>query len=143
MFMLNTRWRGDDIPQDYTKALFWYTKAAEQGHASAQYNLGVMYDNSVGVPEDDATAVIWYTKAAEQGDASAQNNLGIMYDNGVGVPEDNVSAYMWWNLAAALGNENAKNNKESVTKEMTREDISKAQALSRECLAQDYKNCGY
>jgi TPR repeat protein len=102
-----------------------------------------MYANGEGVPEDDATAVMWYTKAAEQGHAIAQFNLGVMYANGDGVPEDNISAYMWLNLAAALGNENAKNNKEIVTKKMTREDISKAQALSRECLAQDYKNCGY
>jgi TPR repeat protein len=66
-----------------------------------------------------------------------------MYATGDGVPEDDATAVMWLNLAAALGNENAKNNKEIVTKKMTREDISKAQALSRECLAQDYKNCGY
>ena len=40
-------------------------------------------------------------------------------------------------------NEGAKNNKEMFAGRMTREDISKAQKLSRECLAQDYKNCGY
>ena len=43
-------------------------KAAEQGHADAQYNLGLMYDYGGGVPEDDAEAVRWYRKAAEQGD---------------------------------------------------------------------------
>jgi TPR repeat protein len=102
-----------------------------------------MYANGEGVPEDDATAVMWYTKAAEQGHAIAQFNLGFMYANGDGVPEDNISAYMWLNLAAALGHENAKKGKEIVAERMTREDISKAQALSRECLAQDYKNCGY
>ena len=45
----------------------WYTLAAEQGHASAQYNLGFMYNNGRGVPQDDKTAVKWHTLAAEQG----------------------------------------------------------------------------
>ena len=42
-------------------------KAAEQGDAEAQYNLGVMYANGDGLPEDDAEAVRWYRMAAEQG----------------------------------------------------------------------------
>jgi TPR repeat protein len=32
---------GDGIPHDYKKAIKWWTKAADQGHASAQYNLGL------------------------------------------------------------------------------------------------------
>ena len=95
-----------------------------------------------GVPEDDATAVKWYTKAAEQGNAGAQFNLGVMYGNGEGVPENNVLAYMWWNLAAAQGDERAKENKGKLQGMMTPADISKAQKLSRECLAKDYKDCG-
>ena len=90
-----------------------------------------------------AQTVAELTAAAEQGNASAQLNLGLIYDLGEGVPEDDVSAYMWWNLATALGNEDAKHNKEIVSERITREDISKTQAFSRECLAQDYKNCGY
>ena len=63
-------------------------RLAEQGHAKAQYNLGLMYDNGEGVPENDSEAVKWYRLAAEQGIATAQYNLGIMYDNGEGVPEN-------------------------------------------------------
>ena len=40
---------------------------AEQGHASAQYNLALKYDNGEGVLQDYKEAVKWYTKAAEQG----------------------------------------------------------------------------
>ena len=47
-------------------------KLAEQGYATAQYNLGLMYANGEGVPENDKTAVMWYTKAAEQGYAMAR-----------------------------------------------------------------------
>ena len=65
----------------------WYRLAAEQGNASAQYNLGVRYANGEGVPQDDAEAVKWYRLAAEQGDASAQYNLGVRHANGEGVPQ--------------------------------------------------------
>ena len=50
---------------------------AEAGYATAQANLGLMYDLGLGVDEDDAEAVKWYRKAAEAGIASAQINLGL------------------------------------------------------------------
>ena len=49
---------------DYTTALELFRPIAEQGNASAQYNLGFMYANGEGVPEDDAEAVKWYRLAA-------------------------------------------------------------------------------
>ena len=61
---------------DYASAFREFRALAEQGDASAQFNLGLMYDNGNGVPEDDRQAVFWYRKAAEQGVAGAQNNLG-------------------------------------------------------------------
>ena len=36
-----------------------YTKAAEAGHAEAQYNLGVCYDDGEGVAQDKRKAVEW------------------------------------------------------------------------------------
>ncbi len=54
-------------------------KAAEQGDAMAQFNLGVMYNTGRGVAQDYKQAVAWFRKAAEQGDAMAQFNLGLMY----------------------------------------------------------------
>ena len=83
---------------------FEETKArAEQGNATAQFSLGVMYANGDGVPENDAEAVRWYRLAAEQGDASAQYNLGYMYANGEGVPENDAEAVRWFRLAAEQG----------------------------------------
>ncbi len=77
---------------DYATALREYRPLAEQGHATAQYNLGIMYDNGQGVLQDYAKAVKWVRKAAEQGDANAQYNLGLMYKNGLGVPQDEAQA---------------------------------------------------
>lgn len=84
--------------------------AAEQGDASAQFNLGVMYDNGEGVPQDHQQAVAWYRKAAEQGYASAQFNLGNMYLNGRGVPQDHQQAVIWYRKAAEQGEASAQYN---------------------------------
>ena len=53
-------------------------KAAEQGNAAAQYELGDMYYWGQGVPRDYTEAMKWYRKAAEQGFAAAQYELGVM-----------------------------------------------------------------
>jgi hypothetical protein len=109
-----------------------WRKAAEQGNAKAQYFLGFAYARGRGVPEDDKEAAKWYRKAAEQGDAKAQYGLGLAYEYGEGVIEDKVQAYAWYNIAAANGFESGKEWKAELAEEMTREQISKAQDLSRE-----------
>ena len=65
-----------------------WCKAAEQGDADAQFNLGAAYREGDGVPKDAAEAVRWYRLAAEQGHAGAQGSLGVAYQNGEGVPRD-------------------------------------------------------
>ncbi len=41
---------GLGVTQDYAEAMKWYRKAAEQGHAGAQHNLGFMYTEGQGIP---------------------------------------------------------------------------------------------
>jgi uncharacterized protein len=60
----------------------WYRKAAEQGYARAQYNVGVLYHEGKRVSQDDGQAAAWYRRAAEQGHAQAQFNLGVLYASG-------------------------------------------------------------
>ena len=75
-----TSLRGDFVaPADDQQAVAWYRKAANQGLAVAQNNLGVMYMKGQGVPRDAQQAVAWFRKAAEQGLASARINLDAMY----------------------------------------------------------------
>jgi TPR repeat protein len=52
------------VQQDNEAATSWYRKAAEQGLAEAQYNLGVMYANGDGVAQDYAAAHMWFNLAA-------------------------------------------------------------------------------
>ena len=77
--------------------------AAEQGDASAQDDLGLMYADGRGVPRDSTEAVRWYRLAAEQGLADGQKNLGDMYMDGRGVPQDETEAVRWYRLAADQG----------------------------------------
>lgn len=84
-------------------AVMWFSKAAEQGYAPAQTNLGDMHLLGFGTPQDYAAAVSWYSKAAEQGYARAQMNLGRMYERGRGVPQDYAVAVSWYSKAVEQG----------------------------------------
>ena len=126
---------GEGVLKDETEAARWYRLAAEQGNAAAQYNLGVMYSNGQGVLKDEAEAARWYRLAAEQGLANAQFILGLMYEIGQGVLKDPVRAHVWFNIAGANGNETARTSRDSIEKEMSRAEISRATELARTCMA--------
>jgi len=129
------------LKRDYATALKLFRPLAEQGYASAQHSLGVMYANGEGVTQDYKKAVEWYRLAAEQGDGEAQNNLGLMYTNGEGVIQDYVLAHSWFNLAASNRSEKGSKNRDKVSTLMTASQISEAQDMARGCLKKNYKNC--
>ena len=126
---------------DYATAVRGFRVHAEQGDATAQYNLGFMYNNWRGVLKDEAEAVRWYRLAAEQGDAAAQFSLGVMYAAGVGVLKDSVLAHMWSNTAGANGNASARKLRDSLERDMTRAEVSLATELARVCMTSDYQDC--
>ena len=95
---------------DYQTAFKLWLPLAEQGNASTQFNLGVMYEDGRGVKQDDVEAVKWFRQAAEQGDAKAQFNLGLMYDEGRGVKQDYFEAVKWYRQAAEQGDAKAQFN---------------------------------
>ena len=99
-----------DKQKDYASAVYWYRKAAEQGYAYAQYNLGDFFYTGNGVTKDYDEAVKWWRKAAEQGYAPAQYNLGYCYYNGNGVTKDYAEAVKCYQKAAEQGFANAQCN---------------------------------
>ena len=115
--------------------------AAEQGYARAQFNLGVMYATGRGVPKDDAKAVKWYRLAADQGYARAQFNLGVMYATGRGVLKDRILAHIWFNIAGANGHAQAHEIRDTVERELTRAEVTRATELARACMDSDYQSC--
>lgn len=99
---------------DYAEAVRWYRLAADQGDASAQTNVGIMYANGSSVAQDYAEAARWYLLAADQNYALAQNNLGGLYSSGLGVEKNLVESYKWLSLAAAGGAADAIGNWDQV-----------------------------
>lgn len=95
---------------DFMRAAGLFQSAAEQGDASAQYNLGVLYENGQGLAKDYGRAAVWYRKSADQGDVNAQNNLANLYMFGLGVPLDIGEAVKWLRKAGEQGEPGAQFN---------------------------------
>jgi len=72
---------GQGVPQDYGAAVRWYRLAAEQGKASAQYNLGVSYAKGQGVLQDYVQAHMWVNLAGGQGQVGAAKARRIIEKN--------------------------------------------------------------
>ena len=65
----------------------------------AQFKLGHMYANGLGVGQDHTGAMMWLRRAADQGFVAAQVSLAQLYAKGQSTPEDQVKAYAWLLLA--------------------------------------------
>lgn len=88
---------------NYNDAIKKYKASAEQGYVSAQWDLGVIYQNGKGVDINYNEALNWFKKAAKRGDKYSQFNLGYMYYSGQGTPVDKVESFKWYKLAANQG----------------------------------------
>jgi hypothetical protein len=127
---------GKGVPQDWEEAARWFRKAADQGNATAEFNLGSLSEaGATGLSKDDAAR--WYRKAADQNYPYAQEALGGLYLLGQGVPQDKVSAYMWMTLASgAPGAESSRDELAAKIKglaaKMTPQEITEAQRQARE-----------
>src|SRR4029078_12164690 len=117
----------------------------EQGIATAQFNLGMMYAKGQGVPQDYQAALKWYRRGAGQGNASAQNNLRVMCERGRGARQDFILAHMWSNTAAAtLNGDEGKSGltrREHVAAQIAAAQIEKAQEMARRCQDTKFKAC--
>jgi hypothetical protein len=102
--------RTDVRPWDDRLELGRTRRAAAQGDAVAQCNLGYMHCHGIGVPQSHAQALRLFTLAAEQGNPDARYNLGGMYASGTGVARDYAQAERWYRLAAEQGHARAQAN---------------------------------
>ena len=125
---------GLEIPKDRRYAIYWYTKAAEQGHIQAQYFLGKLYNFGEGeeVRQDFKLAVYWLTKAAEQGHVHAQYLLGHMYEYDDEPPQDYKQAFFWYTKAAEQGHVFAEYDRDEMLEKMSQSQIEEVQKLSKE-----------
>jgi len=88
--------------KDYQRAYKEWKAAADAGQAEAQFDLGVLYAQGLGVRRDLTEAAFWYRRAAEQGNAEAEFALGQMYSRGWGVPRDEADAIRWLQMANSV-----------------------------------------
>ncbi|SDI03215.1 tetratricopeptide repeat protein [Propionivibrio dicarboxylicus] len=77
--------------------------AAQAGDSTAQFNLGLMYANGVGVEQDFSKALFWYHKAADRGNPAAEYILAGKYASGQGVEQDLKQALTWYLRASSRG----------------------------------------
>ena len=105
-FLLSGRVKGHK-PEEAAVLL---NKAAKAGSADAQFKLGLMSLEGVGVKKDESAAAHFFEAAAKQGHLQAMNNIGILYETGRGVKQDFTQAFNYFNQAAQKGDAMAQNN---------------------------------
>jgi TPR repeat protein len=130
---------GRGVPQDRAQAAAWYRKAAEQGDAKAQFNLGLMYRYGPGYSPNLDRWVEAFDPAPGHARPTAQGNPAAKYNSGSGVPKDYIEAHKWMSLAAARatgGNQKRfADARDSLAKVMTPEQIAEAQKRASEWTA--------
>ncbi|NOU01753.1 MAG: sel1 repeat family protein [Gallionella sp.] len=124
---------------NFTLAAEKFRTLAEQGDASAQFNLGSLYRQGEGVAQDDKQAALWWAKAADQGHTDAMDNLGLRFAKGEGVELDLVQAYKWFSIAGMRKNESAAANAKVTLAKMTPAQIEEAQNIAKEWMVQHPK----
>lgn len=85
------------------RAVPWWSKAAVQGDAEAQFNLANAYRAGSGVKADYRTAFLLWTNAAAAGVPAAQTRLGLAYAKGEGAAVDPIEATKWFMVAQRAG----------------------------------------
>lgn len=126
---------------DYKNAIINLELSANKGNSDAQNNLGVMYNNGMGVDGNQEQSVKWYSIAAHNGNAIAQSNLAVKYVNGNGVISNNHLAYMWFLLSLKNGNYKAQNGIDYLSDKITEQQINKIEKDKNKCFNSNYFNC--
>ncbi len=85
------------------KAVDYIQYSAATGYAEAQFKLGLMYFQGLGVQSNPAVGFYWIEKAAKNDYPEAQIYLAYMYRKGIGVPTDLFKSHYWLRHARANG----------------------------------------
>ena len=95
---------------NYDRAFREWFPLALEGNPDAQFNIGFLFENGLGIEENPSEAATWYRRAAVTGIADAQHNLGSLYSSGKGVERDLDQAAHWFFEAARRGHPEAQLN---------------------------------
>lgn len=96
--------------KNYDVARKLWEELARDGDAQAMNNLGVIYDQGIGVEPDIGRAVHWFAEAANAGNPAGMSNYGRMLEQGRGLPVNPAEAARWFDMAARQGQPEAQYN---------------------------------
>ena len=89
--------------RDYKTALYYLSLFAANGDAKANYNLGIMYREGLGVEKDDVQSLTHFIEAAENGHMLGNYAVGLAFLTGKGSDIDAEAAIHYLSEAALLG----------------------------------------
>ncbi len=84
---------GYGVPQDYEKAIHWYSKSAKDDNKDSARNLAWLYEDGKGTNIDKESAFYWMSKAASSGWVAPTASLGRYYLYGIGTEKDTDKAF--------------------------------------------------
>ena len=132
---------GRVVKRDYQEAHKWFNIHASLGLKKSiekrNYLSKILNQQELEQSQDEASQWFkeflnnqgkFWLEEAEQGNGDVKLNLGNMYANGQGVPQNYREAYKWLSIANALGVTSAKSGIDVITKQMSPQQIKKAQA---------------
>jgi hypothetical protein len=130
---------GRGVPKDRSQAAAWYRRAAEQGDAKAQFNLGLMYRYGSGYSPGLKRWVEAFGPAPGHAGETAPGSPAARYNPGSKIPKDHIEAHKWMSLAAAraTGGDQKRfaDARDSLAEVMTPEQIAEAQKRASEWTA--------
>lgn len=115
---------------DYESAVSLFEDLAVKGDARAQYELGRLYYQGLGVSQNYNEASHWYSRSGRQGNADAQYSLGNMFLMGEGVDQDDAKAIAWYEKAADQGHVAARHNVDNL-KRVTKKTSASTEEIER------------
>jgi len=109
LFLLGRAYqRGWDVRQpEPQRALGYFQRAADMGHAESAWQIGMAHLRGAGVPESDVLAYDWFVRAGEGGDPRGDASAAYLLSHGRGTVEDDREARRLYARAAEQGNAHA------------------------------------
>ncbi|HEU4431268.1 MAG TPA: tetratricopeptide repeat protein, partial [Myxococcota bacterium] len=109
LFLLGRAYqRGWDVRQpEPQRALGYFQRAADMGHAQSAWQIGMAHLRGAGVPASDALAYDWFVRAGEGGDPRGDVSAAVLLSQGRGTVEDDREARRLYTRAAESGNAHA------------------------------------
>lgn len=111
----------------------WLREAARQGHAEAQYTLGMAFLGGMDLPFDIFEALHWLSAAAFNGHGEALMQLADLAAKGQGFGgKDPVRAWVSYDLAAEDGIKPAAEARDRVAKGMNQRQLARARQVAQD-----------